>query len=221
MLDESAFLATPHTNKFGKPYPKDAYKPVMQPFIDFILELDKLKAVTRKTRPLGLDRYENSAEHSWQIAMLAASLAHYAEAPVNVDRVVHMLLVHDIGEIDTGDTIVYAEDGLAERKAAELPAVTRIFGMLPDAQGARFLELWQEFEDAETPEARFAHAVDRAMPVLLNLANEGQSWRENGITHARVVARIGPPIKAGCPALWDYMEQRLEDARRTGWFGTL
>ncbi len=106
----------------------------MQPFIDFILELDKLKAVTRKTRPLGLDRYENSAEHSWQIAMLAASLAHLAATPVNVDRVVHMLLVHDIGEIDTGDTIVYAEEGLAERKAAERVAVTRIFGMLPDAQ---------------------------------------------------------------------------------------
>jgi putative hydrolase of HD superfamily len=193
----------------------------MQQFIDFILELDKLKAVTRKTRPLGLDRYENSAEHSWQIAMLAASLAHYASAPVNLDRVVHMLLVHDIGEIDTGDTIVYAEDGLVERKAAERLAVTRIFGMLPEEQGTRFLELWLEFEDAETPEARFAHAVDRAMPALLNLANEGQSWRENGITHARVVARIGPPIKAGCPALWDYMEQRLDEARRTGWFGTL
>jgi putative hydrolase of HD superfamily len=193
----------------------------MQQFIDFILELDKLKTVTRKTRPLGLDRYENSAEHSWQIAMFAASLAHLAEAPVNVDRVVHMLLVHDIGEIDTGDTIVYAEEGLAERKAAERAAVIRIFGMLPPAMGDRFMALWQEFEEAVTAEARFAHAVDRAMPALLNLANEGQSWRENGISHARVVARIGPPIKAGCPALWDYMEQRLDEARQTGWFGTI
>ena len=85
----------------------------MQQFIDFILELDKLKGVTRKTRPLGLDRYENSAEHSWQIAMLASSLSHYAESPVDIDRVIGMLLVHDIGEIDTGDTIVYAEEGLA------------------------------------------------------------------------------------------------------------
>lgn len=191
----------------------------MQQIVDFILELDKLKGVTRKVRPLGLDRYENSAEHSWQIALLAASLAHYAETPIDLNRVIAMLLVHDIGEIDTGDTMVFAEGGWNERKAAELAAVTRIFGMLPEPQGARFLALWQEFEDAETPEARFAHAVDRAMPVLLNLANEGQSWRENGISHERVVRRVAPPIQAGCPALWDYLEARLEEVRQRGWFG--
>lgn len=191
----------------------------LQQIVDFILELDKLKGVTRKTRPLGLDRYENSAEHSWQIALLAASLAHFAETAIDIDRVIGMLLVHDIGEIDTGDTMVYVEEGWVERKAAELAAVTRIFGLLPEAQGARFLELWQEFEHAETPEALFAHAADRAMPVLLNLANEGQSWRENGISHERVVRRVGPQIKAGCPALWDYLEARLEEARQRGWFG--
>jgi putative hydrolase of HD superfamily len=190
----------------------------MQQIVDFILELDKLKGVTRKTRPLGLDRYENSAEHSWQIALLAASLAHYAEAAIDINRVIGMLLVHDIGEIDTGDTIFYAEEGWGERKAAELAAVTRIFGMLPEPQSARFMALWQEFENAETPEARFANAADRAMPVLLNLANEGQSWRENGISHERVVRRIAPPIKAGCPALWDYLEARLEEVRQKGWF---
>jgi putative hydrolase of HD superfamily len=192
----------------------------MQQIIDFILELDKLKGVTRKVRPLGLDRYENSAEHSWQIALLAASLAQYAEPSIDINRVICMLLVHDIGEIDTGDTMVFIEEGLKERKAAELAAVTRIFGMLPEPQGARFLALWQEFENAETPEARFAHAADRAMPVLLNLANEGQSWRENGISHERVVRRIAPPIKAGCPALWDFLEARLEDERQKGWFGS-
>ena len=192
----------------------------MQKIIDFILELDKLKGVTRKTRPLGLDRYENSAEHSWQIALLAASLAPYAASPIDINRVVAMLLVHDIGEIDTGDTMVYVEEGVAERKAAEAAAVTRIFGMLPEPQGVKFLALWQEFEDADTPEARFAHAADRAMPVLLNLANSGQSWRENGISHDRVVRRIAPPIKAGCPALWDSLEARLEDERRKGWFET-
>jgi len=191
----------------------------MQQIVDFILELDKLKGVTRKTRPLGLERYENSAEHSWQIALLAASLAPYAESAVDINRVVCMLLVHDIGEIDTGDTMVYAEEGWEERKAAELAAVKRIFGMLPEQQGAAFLALWQEFEHGDTPEARFAHAADRAMPVLLNLANEGQSWRENGVSHARVVRRIAPPIKAGCPALWDYLEVRLEEARQKGWFG--
>jgi putative hydrolase of HD superfamily len=191
----------------------------MQQIIDFILELDKLKGVTRKTRPLGLERYENSAEHSWQIALLAASLAHHAESAIDINRVVRMLLVHDIGEIDTGDTLVYAEGGWEERKAAELAAVTRIFGMLPEPQGAAFLALWREFENGDTPEARFAQAVDRAMPVLLNLANAGQSWRENGVSHERVVRRIAPPIKAGCPALWDYLEVRLEEARQKGWFG--
>ena len=190
----------------------------MQQIIDFILELDKLKGVTRKTRPLGLDRYENSAEHSWQIALFAASLVQYAESPVDINHVINMLLVHDIGEIDTGDTMVYVEEGLAERKAAEAAAVTRIFGMLPETQGAKFMALWQEFESNETPEARFAHAADRAMPALLNLANNGQSWREHGITHERVVRRIGPPIQAGCPALWRYLEARLEDERQKGWF---
>jgi putative hydrolases of HD superfamily len=191
----------------------------MQQIIDFILELDKLKGVTRKTRPLGLDRYENSAEHSWQIALLAASLAQYAETPIDIHRVIGMLLVHDIGEIDTGDTMVFVEEGWPERKAAELAAVTRIFGMLPEAPRSAFMALWQEFEDAATPEARFAHAVDRAMPVLLNLANEGQSWRENGISLDRIVRRVGPPIQAGCPALWTYLEDRLEEVRLKGGFG--
>ncbi|MCP3097496.1 HD domain-containing protein [Myxococcus sp. K15C18031901] len=191
----------------------------MQQIIGFILELDKLKGVTRKTRPLGLTRYENSAEHSWQIALLATSLAHFAPSDIDVNRVIRMLLVHDIGEIDTGDTLVYVEGGWKERKAAELAAVTRIFGLLPGTQGAPFLELWQEFERGESPEARFANAVDRAMPVLLNLANEGQSWRENGISHARVVGRIAAPIQEGCPALWTYLEGKLDEARAKGWFG--
>jgi putative hydrolases of HD superfamily len=191
----------------------------IQQIVDFVLELDKLKGVTRKTRPLDLDRYENSAEHSWQIAMLAASLAHYAETPVDINRVIGMLLVHDIGEIDTGDTIVYAEEGVEERKAAELVAVQRIFGLLHEKQSATFMALWHEFENGDTAEARFAHAADRAMPVLLNLANNGQSWVENGISHQRVVKRLKEPIQAGCPALWDYLEIRLEDAHERGWFG--
>ena len=191
----------------------------MQRIVDFVLELDKLKAVTRKNRPLGLARYENSAEHSWQIALLAMSLQPYADPGIDIERVVGMLLVHDIGEIDTGDTNVYVEDGQAERQAAEHAAAVRIFALLPPAQAETMLALWQEFDAAATPEARFAHAADRAMPVLLNLANDGQSWRENGIAHARVLRRVGPPIRAGCPALWDYLEARLEEARLRGWFG--
>ncbi len=197
----------------------------LQSIVEFILELDRLKGVTRKTRPLGLERYENSAEHSWQIALLAASLVHHAPRPsdggpeLDLDRVIRMLLVHDIGEIDTGDTMIYTLGGWDERKAAELAAVRRIFGLLPGAQGDGFLALWQEFEEGASPEARFANAVDRAMPVLLNLANGGQSWRENGISHERVVGRVAAPIRDGCPALWDYLEARLDEERRRGWFG--
>ena len=192
----------------------------MQQVIDFILELDKLKGVTRKTRSRGLDRYENSAEHSWQIAMFAIALQPYADAPVDLNRVIRMLLVHDIGEIDTGDTIVFAEGGWKERKAAELLAVKRILGMLPAPLSGELVALWQEFELGETDDARFAGAIDRAMPALLNLNNHGQSWRENGISYERVVKRIGPQIKAGCPALWSYMESRLRTANESGWFGS-
>ncbi|MEZ5449550.1 MAG: HD domain-containing protein [Thiolinea sp.] len=192
----------------------------MQALIDFILELDKLKTVTRKSRPLGLSRAENSAEHSWQIAMLAWQLQPYATEPVNIDRVIKMLLVHDIGEIDTGDVIVYAEHfDWAQHKQEELAAVKRIFGLLPDGQGSELLSLWQEFEDNQTAEARFANAADRAMPALLNLANNGQSWVENGISHARVVGRIARPISEGCPALWAYMEAKLKAAQAAGWYG--
>lgn len=191
----------------------------MQQVIDFILELDKLKGVTRKTRPLGLDRFENSAEHSWQIALSAIALEPYADAPVDMNKVIRMLLVHDIGEIDTGDTIVFAEGGWEQRKADELLAVKRILDMLPAALSAELVGLWQEFELGETSDARFAGAIDRAMPALLNLNNQGQSWRENGISYERVVKRIGPQIQAGCPALWSYMESRLKAANEAGWFG--
>jgi putative hydrolase of HD superfamily len=193
----------------------------MQPPIDFILELDKLKAVTRKIKPLGLARYENSAEHSWHLALSALALAPYADAPVDMDRVLRMLLVHDLGEIDTGDTLVFVEGGWEERKAAELAAVRRILGMLDPPLSEELIALWQEFELGETADARFAGAVDRAMPVLLNLNNHGQSWREHGIGYERVVKRVAPQIKAGCPALWTNLEARLTAANESGWFGII
>lgn len=187
----------------------------MQQIIDFVLELDRLKGVTRKIRPIGLDRYENSAEHSWHLTMLAMSIApQYAEPGIDLDRVIRMLLVHDVGEIDTGDTMVFVEGGWEERKAAELVAAKRIFGLLPDGQGAPMLALWEEFEAGETPEARFAQAMDRAIPVMINLANHGQSWRDNGIAYERVVRRVGPPIKAGCPALWSTWKHGWPQRRR-------
>jgi putative hydrolase of HD superfamily len=193
----------------------------MQEIIRFILEVDKLKNVSRKVRPVGLDRYENSAEHSWQLGLFATSLAPYAEPNTNINHVIRMLLVHDIGEIDTGDTFVFVQGGWEQRKAAELIAVKRIFGLLPQNQATAFLELWEEFELSQTPEARFANSVDRAMPVLLNLANHGGSWLENGVSYKRVVGRVGPQIQEGCPALWDYIEKHLKDAHQNGWFGIL
>ncbi len=191
----------------------------MQSVIEFILELDKLKTVTRKTKTLHSDRYENSAEHSWQIAMLAWSLAPYAPPATDIHQVIKLLLVHDIGEIDTGDTIVYANADWTALKAEELVAVQRIFGLLPANQAAELLALWHEFEAGASIEAQFAHACDRAMPVLLNLANNGQSWRENGISYARVVERIEAPIRQGCPALWHYLCGKLAEAEQAGWFG--
>ena len=191
----------------------------MQQIIDFILEIDKLKGVTRKVKPLGLERYENSAEHSWQLALMAASLELYAESPVKITHVIAMLLVHDVGEIDTGDTMVFVEGGWQERKRDELAAVTRIFGLLPEPRASEFLALWMEFESGDTAESRFANAVDRAMPVLLNLNSNGQSWRENGISYERVVGRVAPQIRAGCPALWEYLKIRLDEAQKNGWFG--
>ena len=190
----------------------------LQPIIDFIRELDKLKGVERKTRPLGLARLENSAEHSWQLAVLAMALSRYASVPVRMERVVSMLLLHDIGEIDTGDTIVYATEGLEQRKVAEQAAVKRICSILPNERGSDFESLWLEFEAAETPEAKFAHAMDRSIPIILNLANNGQSWRENGIKYEQVIKRTGPAVQAGCPALWDYLMQKLNEAKANGWF---
>ncbi|WP_454797459.1 HD domain-containing protein [Novosphingobium lindaniclasticum] len=191
----------------------------MQNVIDFVMELDRLKAVTRKVKPIGLDRYENSAEHSWQIALFAVALAPHASGTPDISRVMAMLLVHDIGEIETGDVMVFFEEGLADRKAAERAAIDRIFGILPDTEADYLRGLWTEFEEERTAEARFAHAIDRAMPALLNLRNEGQSWRENGISHERVVKRLKPQISRGAPALWDYLEAELETARARGYFG--
>lgn len=187
--------------------------------INFLLELDKLKGVTRKIRPIGLERYENSAEHSWHLAMAAMTLQEYAGTPVNLSHVIEMLLVHDIGEIETGDTMAFVEGGWVERKADELAGVTRIFGLLGGSTSEHMLALWKEFEDDQTPDSRFANAIDRAMPVIINLANQGQSWKENGISHERVVRRVRPQIEAGCPELWRYLATRLEEAKDLGYFG--
>ncbi|HXS75768.1 MAG TPA: HD domain-containing protein [Terracidiphilus sp.] len=191
----------------------------MRAIIEFIREIDKLKGVERKTKPLGLTRFENSAEHSWQLAVMTLSLSRLSAEPIDVLRTIKMLLLHDVGEIDAGDTLVYATEIREQRKTEELVAVKRIFGMLPEDPRAEFLALWNEFEGAETPEAKFAHAMDRSIPIILNLANNGQSWRDNGIRCEQVIKRNGPAIETGCPALWAYLKEKLDEAVRDGWFG--
>jgi len=184
----------------------------------FVLEIDKLKGVLRKVRPVGEDRYENTAEHSWQIAVFALSLANTLRLSVDVNRVVCMLLIHDIGEIDAGDKFVFAETGWEERKAAELKAVERIFGLAPDKAAEFLLDLWKEFDAGNSAEARFAKAIDRSMPVFLNLKNRGGSWLENGVSYERVVGRVRPEIENGCPELWNYLDRQLKAGRARGFF---
>lgn len=186
--------------------------------ISFVLEIDKLKGVLRKVKPISEDRYENTAEHSWQIALFALSLAQTLKLAIDVNRAVAMLLVHDIGEIDAGDKFVFAQDGWEERKAAELRAVERIVGLAPKTTAEFLLNLWKEFDAGETTEARFAKAIDRCTPVLLNVSNGGGSWLENGVTYERVIGRVGPEIENGSLELWSYMKQQLEDARGKGYF---
>ncbi|HCH24387.1 MAG TPA: phosphohydrolase [Oceanospirillaceae bacterium] len=189
----------------------------IQDIIGFILEIDKLKAVIRKTRPKDLGRYENSAEHSWQVALAALMLQDYAAQPVDVDRVVRMLLIHDLGEIDAGDVIVYAANDPAHL-AAERAGVARLMALLPDHMGDEYLALWDEFEAASTAEAKFAKALDRALPMLHNLNDGGHSWRENSIHKHQVEAVNKPRIKNGCPELWQMLEPILEQADEDGWF---
>lgn len=173
----------------------------------FALELDKLKAVLRRSRPSGLDRYENSAEHSWHVCLLALSLAAYADPPVDAVRVTELLLVHDIPEIDAGDTIVYGRGDAVV--ADERRAAARVFGLLPEPQAARLFQRWEEFEARETAEARFAYAMDRLMPVLHNLESGGRTWREHGITLDQVIA-VNQAIGTACPAVWRHVRGRIE-----------
>lgn len=182
----------------------------------FVIELDKLKSVLRKTKPVGLDRYENTAEHSWQICLLATILAGCAQPPVNATRVVELLLVHDISEIDAGDQIVYA-GASSERKARELAAAHRIFGLLPEVQARMLLERWEEFEARQTGEAKFAYAIDRLMPVLHNLYNQGQSWRENSVPLEKILA-VNSVIGDACPAAWEQVKRKLLDLDASGFF---
>ena len=187
----------------------------LQQQIRFILEIDALKGVLRRSYLLRVDRPENSAEHSWHVAIMAVLLAEHANEPVDVSRVVRMLLVHDIVEVDAGDTYVYDAAGAAAKAEREARAAERLFGMLPEDQGREFRALWEELEAGHTAEARFAAALDRLMPVLHNVHTAGRSWREHGITADRVIAR-NATISEGSEALWAYARSLIEGAVAKG-----
>lgn len=166
-----------------------------------IVEADRLKLVLRRTMVTGGTRHENSAEHSWHLAVAAMTLAEHAGAGVDVARVIRMVIVHDLVEIDAGDTFAYDATANLGRVDREKLAADRLFGMLPGAQGAELRSLWDEFEEGRTPTARFAIALDRLLPLLLNDLVDGGSWRTHGVTRSQVLRRMAP-IEDGIPALW-------------------
>ncbi|MBZ2185591.1 MAG: HD domain-containing protein [Bryobacter sp.] len=185
--------------------------------IRFLLEADRLKTVMRRTRliePEGEEsRFENSAEHSWHIALMAMVLAEHSNEAVDSWRVVRMLLVHDLVEIDAGDTPAFGEQ--LDKQEREEAAAARIFGLLPEDQREEFYELWREFEARETAEARFANAVDRLLPPFQNLANLGGSWRDFQVSRERADARLSP-IGEGAERLWEVVRGVLDEGERRG-----
>jgi putative hydrolase of HD superfamily len=157
--------------------------------VDFILELDKMKNLYRQTYVIHEDRKENDAEHSWHLAILAFLLAEYSNEKIDVSHVMKMVLIHDVVEIDAGDTYCYDSEGNKSKAEREENAAARIFGLLPDDQQKEFYALWREFEDCSTPDAKFAAALDRLQPLLLNYTKGGISWKEHGIHKPQVADR--------------------------------
>jgi putative hydrolase of HD superfamily len=186
--------------------------------IDFILELDRLKAVRRKTMVQSDEnRPENSAEHSWHIGLMAQVLSHYADEEININRVVSMLLIHDVVEIDAGDMFAFAHvDQHSEQEQKEIAAANRIFGLLPESQGEMFSRLWFEFEQATTVDARFAKAMDRLLPVFQNMSNQGGSWLQHGVSKRQVITR-NEYLQKSAPKLWHYVLDQIELAVKNGW----
>lgn len=176
--------------------------------ISFIREIDKEKQIGRQTYLTGGSRKENDAEHAWHIALMAILLSEYANEPIDLLRTVTMLLIHDLVEIDAGDTYAYDEAAKATEHDREARGADRIFGMLPREQGSALRELWEEFNAGETPEARFAHAMDNFQPVMLNAATDGRAWAEHGVRLSQILRRnrITPE---GSDRLWEYALQHF------------
>jgi len=180
--------------------------------LNFIVEIEKLKGVLRKSRPVGLKRYENSGEHSWHVCLSALMLKDYANGKIDINRVIRMLLIHDLGEIDAGDKIIYASETEVQ-KSCEKEGVRRLLDILPNDMGA---DLWEEFEAGITDDARFAKAVDRIPPLLHNIHDEGHGWKKNNISKEKVFALNSERISSGSPELWQAMEKKLQKAVEAG-----
>ena len=186
--------------------------------LSFLREIDKVKSIFRRTKLFDGSRRENDAEHAWHLALMAMTLAEYANADrLDVAKVVKMVLLHDIVEIDAGDTFVYDTQAREEAKEQEALAAARIFGMLPRDQAQEFEVLWEEFEGRETAEARFAAAIDRLEPIMQNMATEGYAWRENGITRQQAEA-ANRHIAEGSEFIWAYVQALFEAADEQGYF---
>ncbi|MBV2161464.1 HD domain-containing protein [Achromobacter denitrificans] len=173
----------------------------------FLREIDRLKTITRQSPLLDRTRKENSAEHSWHLALYALVLSEYAHGSIDAHRVMQMLLLHDIVEIDVGDFPIHGGASPDVQAEQEARAAARIFGLLPLPQRREFLDLWQEFEQAETEDAKFAKALDRFQPLLTNVFTDGGTWKENGVSLEQVLARYGPAIARGAPQLWAVCER--------------
>ena len=177
--------------------------------IAFLSEADKLKSVMRASRLHDNSRFENSAEHSWHVMLFALVLADQADAAVSVDRVIRMLLLHDLVEIDAGDNPIHGTVDHAAMEAAEQVAADRLFGLLPPDQAAEYRALWEEFEAAVTPDAVFAKSIDRVQTPIANLKNGGGSWLDYNVSFDQLDMRVGVPVRRGAPKVWDWLEPKL------------
>ena len=176
----------------------------------FLNEADRLKDQLRATPILSNTRPENSAEHSWHIMLYALTLAEHANRPIRIERVLKMLLLHDIVEIDAGDAPIHGDHDPAEQEAKEIAAAERIFGLLPADQREEFRNLWEEFEAAESDDAIFAKSIDRVQPVISNLETGGGSWIHYNVTAAQLETRVGIKVRRGAPAVWDALKARID-----------
>lgn len=184
--------------------------------ISFIIETDKLKTIYRQSLISDKSRYENDAEHSWHLALMAVLLSEHTNEQVDLLKVIKMVIIHDIVEIDAGDTYCYDEKAKLDKREREEKCANRIFSLLPDDQRDEMFELWEEFEKMETAEAKFAAALDRLQPVLLNYTADGMSWKKHGISKKQVIER-NRLMKNGSDKLWDYAKQIIEDAVNKGY----